>query len=407
MPAQGQFNLDNAELEPGEPLRLALLVQNLGTGTESYALTPTGMAAAWTTIRPAYITLFGGSNESVDIDVRAPRLATTTAGPLTLGVRIVPQGTPDEVVEAETTVHVAEIGDRRLTVLQPAIRARRRARFEVMIENLGNTQASCRMNLIEPTGRLTGRFDPPSVGVPSGGSTLTRLTVTTRRMHWDRQSHSIPFIAEAEQSSGGNAVSGSAVSGGATLVQASMVPDRLGARLIGAAVGVAALTAAWFGVVRPEIRRSAERAVNALPPVTAPVGPIGTGSTVPTGSAPVVDPSLVGEPFSSSLPSGAAATQVSKQSYTVPSGKHLSVKQFVIQNPAGDQGTASLAIGTNPFEYNLAALDGIDANQGFLDPLVLKAGDTITFSVTCAAVGRAGADTCSASATIIGRLVDN
>ncbi|MEI6497703.1 MAG: hypothetical protein WCO88_13640, partial [Actinomycetota bacterium] len=244
MPAQGQFNLDNAELEPGEPLRLALLVQNLGTGTESYALTPTGMAAAWTTIRPAYITLFGGSNESVDIDVRAPRLATTTAGPLTLGVRIVPQGTPDEVVEAETTVHVAEIGDRRLTVLQPAIRARRRARFEVMIENLGNTQASCRMNLIEPTGRLTGRFDPPSVGVPSGGSTLTRLTVTTRRMHWDRQSHSIPFIAEAEQSSGGNAVSGSAVSGGATLVQASMVPDRLGARLIGAAVGVAALTAA-------------------------------------------------------------------------------------------------------------------------------------------------------------------
>ena len=53
MPAQGQFNLDNAELEPGEPLRLALLVQNLGTGTESYALTPTGMAAAWTTIRPA------------------------------------------------------------------------------------------------------------------------------------------------------------------------------------------------------------------------------------------------------------------------------------------------------------------------------------------------------------------
>jgi hypothetical protein len=35
----------------------------------------------------------------------------------------------------------------------------------------------------------------------------------------------------------------------------------------------------------------------------------------------------------------------------------------------------------------------------------LNGGDAITFEVTCGAIGRAGAETCSPSATVIGRLI--
>lgn len=402
MPVQGRFNISEAAVEPGSRLVVALLVTNLGNTTESFVLAPTGMAAGWTNIRPAYITLFGGSSESVDVEVLAPRLPSTTAGPTALGVRIVPQADPDDVVTTEMTLHVAATHDRRLTVLQPAVRSRRRATFEVMIENLGNAQASCRMHLAEPTSRLDGDFDPPAVGVEPGGSSLVRVKVRARRNQWERRSRSIPFAIEADQQ--GIAT----VSADATFVQAPVLPERLWTRLAGVVAVGAVLAGLWFGVITPEIRRAAERAVADLPAPSITVAP-GPGpeasvpaiTVVPT-IAPVGD---LGEPFSSSLPSGAKVSEQSTQTYTVPEGSALLVTQFIVQNPFGDEGSAVLRLGTIPFEYDLANLDGVDANQGFVDPVQLNPGDTITFVVTCAAIGRAGAETCSPSATVIGRML--
>jgi hypothetical protein len=54
-------------------------------------------------------------------------------------------------------------------------------------------------------------------------------------------------------------------------------------------------------------------------------------------------------------------------------------------------------------EYDLVNLDGIDANQGFLEPLELGGGATITFEVSCGAVGRTGATACSSSARVASR----
>jgi hypothetical protein len=405
VPVQGRFNISEAAVEPGSRLVVALLVTNLGTTTESFVLAPTGMAAGWTSIRPAYITLFGGSSESVDVEVLAPRLPSTTAGPTALGVRIVPQTDPDDVVTTEMTLHVAPTTDRRITVLQPAVRSRRRATFEVVIENLGNAQASCRMHLSEPTSRLDGDFEPPAVGVEPGGSSLVRVKVRARRIQWERRSRSIPFAIEVDQQGTPT------VSADAMFVQAPILPERLWARLAGAAVFGGALAGLWFGVVTPEIQRAAERAVADLPApaVTAAPGPDTPGPDTP-GPDATVAPTIVptgdlGEPFSSSLPSGASVSEQSTQTYTVPQGSVLLVTQFIVQNPFGDEGSAVLRLGTIPFEYDLANLDGIDANQGFVDPVQLNAGDTITFVVTCAAIGRAGAETCSPSAAVIGRML--
>ncbi len=400
MPVQGRFNISEAAVEPGSRLVVALLVTNLGNTTESFVLAPTGMAAGWTNIRPAYITLFGGSSESVDVEVLAPRLPSTTAGPTALGVRIVPQTDPDDVVTTEMTLHVAATHDRRLTVLQPAVRSRRRATFEVMIENLGNAQASCRMHLAEPTSRLDGDFDPPAVGVEPGGSSLVRVKVRARRNQWERRSRSIPFAIEADQQGTPTA------SADATFVQAPVLPERLWTRLAGVVAVGALLAGLWFGVITPEIRRAAERAVADLPAPSITAAP-GPEASVPAITvAPTIAPTGdLGEPFSSSLPSGAKVSEQSTQTYTVPQGSALLVTQFIVQNPFGDEGSAVLRLGTIPFEYDLANLDGVDANQGFVDPVQLNPGDTITFVVTCAAIGRAGAETCSPSATVIGRML--
>jgi hypothetical protein len=403
---QGWFATNDAQIEPGVAGRLALTITNLGSSTESYALSPTGLAAGFSTIRPAYVTLFGGSEETVEVEVSAPRLPSTTAGPTALGVRIVPQNSPDDVAHVELTLHVASTFDRRLQMLQPAIRSRRRATFEMMIENHGNTQASCRMHLIDPSGRLDGDFDPPAAGVEPGGTTLVRLKLRTTKLQWERRSRAIPFRVEADQQGAPTAETT------ASFIQAPLVPERLWARLAALVLLAAALAGTWIGVVRPAIDDAAERAV-ADSELAAPATTVVTQTTLPSDSSlgpdetvPGVDagPEVVGEPFSVGLPGGAGLNETSTQSYTAPEGSAFAITDFFVQNPFGDQGSARLQVGTVSFEWDLVNLDGIDATKQFVTPMVVLPGEQVVFEVTCAEIGRQGAASCSATAVVNGRL---
>jgi len=188
MAAQAWFSRNDVEVVPGTSAVFQLTIVNLGDTTETFSLTPVGLAAGWTTIRPGSVTLFGGSQEVVDVEVQPPLLPSTTAGPTALTVRIVPQSDPDDVGSSETTLQVGPTYTRRLHMLQPALRARRTAVYEMMLENQGNTQASCRLHLLDPTGRIDGDFDPPAAGVEPGASSLIRLKVHANRLQWERRS---------------------------------------------------------------------------------------------------------------------------------------------------------------------------------------------------------------------------
>lgn len=401
MTVQAWFSSNDADVEPGTSVILSLTVTNLGNATDSFALNPVGLAAAWSTIRPAYITLFGGSQETVSIEVSAPRLPSTTAGPTALGVRVVPQTDPDEVETAEITLHVASTYDRRINMLQPAIRSRRRAVYELMVDNAGNSQASCRMHLIDPTGRLDGDFDPPAVGIEPGGSSLVRLKLKATKFQWERRSRAVPFRVEADQQGAPTAEAT------ASFIQAPMVPERLWSRLLGVAAIGALVAGAWFGVVKPAIDDAAADAVAELEPVQ--VVPTTIDASAPVTTAAPVDVPAVdeGEPFSAQLTSGAAPGTSSSRDLGVPSGKVLLVDQLVVRNPYSDEGTASLRVGSVPFEFDLVNLQaGIDWNQALLSPIRVLTGESIVFEVNCAVIGQQGGTGCNPTATVVGRLVD-
>ncbi|HVE19060.1 MAG TPA: hypothetical protein VNB52_08245, partial [Ilumatobacteraceae bacterium] len=199
MAAQAWFSRSDIEVVPGTSAVFQLTIVNLGDTTETFSLAPVGLAAGWTTIRPGSVTLFGGSQEVVDVEVQPPLLPSTTSGPTALTVRIVPQNDPDDVGSSETTLQVGPTFTRRLHMLQPALRARRTAVYEMMLENQGNTQASCRLHLLDPTGRVDGDFDPPAAGVEPGASSLIRLKVHANRLQWERRSRTVQFTIDADQ----------------------------------------------------------------------------------------------------------------------------------------------------------------------------------------------------------------
>jgi hypothetical protein len=266
-----------------------------------------------------------------------------------------------------------------------------------MVDNAGNTQASCRMHLIDPTGRLDGDFDPPAVGIEPGGSSLVRLKLRSVRRQWERRSRAVPFKVEADQQGAPTAEAT------ASFIQAPMLPERLWSRVFGLLVVAALAGGLWFGVIDPAIDDAAEDAVAGIEPVT--VVPTTVSDDVvdaPSTTTVVVEqPAEVddGDPITVPLPAGTP--------YTVPAGQALLIDQAIVRNPYGDEGTATLNLGNVAFPFDLVDLQqGLDWAPDFTTPIRLESGEQAIFDVTCTANGQPGAVECATQAVVVGRLVD-
>src|SRR4029079_18322146 len=181
MAVQAWFVQEDTTVRPGTSTSLSVVVENVGDRTETYTIIPAGLSAAWTTVTRPNVTLFGGSRDVIEVTVRPPAIPSMTSGPTAVAVRVLPQSDPDESTVSETIITVSPFDDRRITMLQPLQRGRRRATYEFPVDNHGNNLASCRLHLVDASGRVDGSFDPPAVGVAPGASSLVRLRLRARR----------------------------------------------------------------------------------------------------------------------------------------------------------------------------------------------------------------------------------
>ncbi len=407
MSVQVWFGEDELPVQPGVSTSLSLAVENVGDRTESYTVIPAGLTAAWTTVTRPNITLFGGSRDVVEVVVRPPAIHSTTAGPTTLAIRVIPQGDPDEAVVAETIVAVQPFDDRRITTLQPVQRARRRATFEFMVENHGNNLASCRLHLVDASNRVDGSFDPPAVGVTPGSASLVRLRMRANRAFFRRAERQLDFEIEATEPEHEPAT------GRATLIQPPTVSARSVGKALAVGLAVAAVIAAWFGVVRPELRDAAERAVDER---IAELDP-DTEATVVTTTVPADEPAEeaiatpivaadAGEPAAYRIAVDVGITQERSESISVPPDSEFRLTDVVLQNPNGDFGTAQLLRnGDILYQWDLGSMNTANEFQPRVSPLPFAPGDNIVLSVACDALGQTTGTTCQIAALIGGVLV--
>ena len=418
MSVQVWFAPDEITVRPGESASLALSVENVGASTESFAVIPAGLAAAWTTVTRTNVTLFGGSRDVVEVVVRPPAIHTTSAGPTTIAVRVIPQLDPDETVVAETLITVDAFDDRRITVLQPLQRVRRRARYEFLVENHGNNLANCRLHLVDPAGRVDGQFDPPAVGVAPGASSLVQLRARATRGGFRPSDRQLDFEIEATEPEH------TAARGRATLVQTPTIPSRALARLAGAALVAGAAVLAWFGVVRPELRNAADRAVDdriaelaeagQLPTGTVPDSPVSPVTTPPTGTgapASTVPSQIVVGPAPVTyadyrIDVDAPIDQERRGSTVVPAGVEFNLTDVVLQNPHGDLGLATLLRDDAVlYEWDLGQMNSANEFQPRISPLSFQPGENLVLRVDCEASGRTDGTGCEVSVLLTGTLI--
>ena len=417
MAVRAWFEQSEASIRPGESQRLLLTIENLDESTESLTILPTGPITAWTTVDRPTVTLFGQTHDTVEVLVRPPAAHTTSAGATTLTVKVVPPGDPDDTVVAETTLLIQAFDDRRVSLLQPLQRARRRAVFEFMVENHGNTLASCRLHLVDPSSRVDGSFDPPAVGVPPGASSLVRLKVHATSARFRRRDRQLDFEIEATQSDHQPATAR------ASLVQPPTIPPRLISQGLLLAAVVASAAGAWFGVVRPELRDAARDAVDDRITELGTTGPtdIPVDGPVPDATATVeADPAAPDDTstdrsatpgdgtreFAVRLPLQISIGGTNSDSAAVPAGSRLLLTDIVLQNPGADLGTAALLRNSELlYEWDLGAMSAANEFQPRITPLAFAAGDEVVFRATCEGTTSATAAGCDVAVLLAGRLV--
>jgi len=393
---QAWFAHDEVEAVPGSTLTLPLTIHNLGDATESYTVLPAGLAAGWTTVSRGNLTLFGGSLEVVEIEVSPPELPTTTAGPTAIAIRIIPAGDADDALVAETTVTIAPFDDCRIVPLQPIQRARHRATYEFMVENHGNTVASCRLHLIDPTDRVDGDFDPPAVGVAPGAASLVRLKARGRRGLFRRATRTLEFDVEAGRQGY------PPVTESMALVQSPTIPAGTIARVAAVVALLAGLAAAWFGLVKPTIEDTvadqiaAESAVAPDPAVTTTVPADATDPDDGTDADVTTTPSFF------RLAVAAPLTQTADQSTTMADGELFDMTDVRIENPFDDRGVATLLVnGEQVFIWSLENVRGSQFEPS-ITPIRLQPGDIVAFSVRCDEIGDATRGTCTNAVNVGG-----
>jgi hypothetical protein len=404
--AQAWFPQDEVSVVPGAPTSLMLTIENVGDHTDSFTIIPAGLTAPWTTITRSNVTLFGGSQDMIEVLIRPPAIYSTTAGPTPIAVRVISQTDPDDSIVAEIIAEVSSFDDRRVTTLQPVRRARRRATFEFMVENHGNNLANCRLHLVDRTNRLDGTFDPPAVGVAPGSTSLVRLNAKVRGGLFRRSERQLDFEIEATEPDHEPA------SALATLIQSPTVSGHFVARALATAAVVAAVVAAWFGVVRPELRDAAERAVDEriseldAAPTTTLLEPSVTVPTLvdePT-EAPTNEPA--GEPVSYRIAVDVGVNQERSESVTVPPDSQFQMTDLVLQNPNGDLGAAQLLRnGEILYQFDLGSMSSANEFQPRISPIPFAPSDNIVFAVQCDVVGQPSGTGCDIAVLLGGVLV--
>lgn len=393
MPAVGRLSLSEVVVSPGDDEVVGLTVRNVGSQPASFSIVTSGFVQGWTIIDPPVLTLPPGGEEQATVSLRPPRRWSVPAGASPLTIRIVSHDVPDEVAIVEGTVTVLAFDDRRLSLAQTVQRAKRRAEFDLVLENLGNARASCRVSLTDAAARLEATFSPPSIGVDPGESSVTRMELGSRRRRWRSGPRALPFEVSATQE--GHTI----VAASGTLLQTPMIDGRSFGRAFVALALAGALAAAWFGVLRPEIDDAAQRAAAELAASTTTV------ATSPTSEPPSFSASAEGTPFDTRLAVEAPLGGQSVTSYTVPEGRRLEVTDVLWQNPNGDSGRLELLRNSSSL-YRIALENLTDYANALVTPYAFGAGERVNVQLSCTAIGDPNASDCAVAVTITGRLID-
>jgi hypothetical protein len=406
---------------PGEEATITLTVRNDSDIVEAYEFEVLGECAPWTTVEPARLSLYPGTNENVTVLLRPPRSPDVPAGEKPLGVRVLPVERPATGTVSESTVVVAPFSVTDPELIPKRRRGWRSARYSVTLKNLGNTPVTASLSAADTEQQL--RFSQPEQvpEIEPGETEPTRLRARARKLIWFGKPVTRTFRVDLDpvpvQPVDPDVPERHNLDG--EFVQLPLLPRWLLALL----AALLALVLLWFMLVRPAITSAAtqaadDKAQQIAQAASASRQPAGGGDQQPSSQPPAGggDTSAAAPPPSGTGLQSSATIQVrvnaggsGTSSYVVPAGKIFRITDILLANPQGDEGLLTIVFG--PQTITRIALETF-RNQDYhwVTPIDVPAAGTVDATVTCAKPGTPAsgvpAPNCLELLNVSGELVD-
>ncbi|WP_405059626.1 hypothetical protein OG474_43810 [Kribbella sp. NBC_01505] len=432
MAATMTLSTDSVALEPGETGGCEVTVTNTGSLVDQFSISLVGELDAWVTVEPPTLNLMPATSGTVAVTFAPPRSPELLAGRRPFGVRASSREDPGTSVVEEGVVEVAPFQEIVAELVPAKRRVRRRAKFKLAVDNLGNSEVEVGISLRDPDDGLRLLAVQSSIITAPGTATIVKLQAAPHRRFWRGEPKLLPF--EVLTSPAGE----EPIQTGGLVQQEQLLPKWLLPALAAAVVLVVALVASWFALLKPavesvateqaqqQVARAESAAVKASgaadkASVAATVAEQAAGvSSAPTPGGVNLTVAPSGTP-SAAKPGAATPTgptplsfRVASQSkkvtdgsfadftYKAPPKKKIQIADLVLQNPRGDSGILRISIGKDiKLEIGLANFRDLDYH--YLEPLFAAEGQPVVVSVNCTAPG-AGSDQCTPSVSFSGQL---
>lgn len=417
----------SAAILPGEAATFTLTVANDSLLVESYALSPVGSVAGWTSVEPDRLTIYPGTSETAVITVAPPRTSEALPGRVAVGVRVLPTEQPEFAASAEAEVELLPFAEVDAELVPRIARGRGRRRVRLAVDNRGNVPlaasiagtSSDALSITTPT---------PDVQVDPGHALFVDVDLHPRKRVWRGADVNHPFTLTVVPM-GDGAPEPRTLDGSYT--QLRVFPRWLWKALLALLLLLLALIALWFLVLKPAIEATAKEAIE---------GPVADATKKADAAAQQADQAAqsaneakeaVGQPTEPVEPvaPGPAVTSVNvdlrlqvtdapgggpgeSERYGIPEGATLRITDLVIQNPTGGFGELTLENREVVAPMLTTGLENFrDLDFHFVTPIQVVGDDQLFAKLVCSQPGAApvggGAapTTCSASVLVSGVLL--
>jgi hypothetical protein len=395
------------DVDPGGVATCTVTVRNTGTVVDELVFSVLGPAGEWADIQPPSLSLFPGAEGTATVRFRPPRDATTRSGRIPFGLRVASREDPTGSVVEEGAITVSSYGAITAELMPRTARGRRGARYEIAVDNRGNSERTIRLTATDPAEALRFAFDPPEIVVPPGSASFVRLRVRSRNSFMRGQPKTMPFsVAVEPEGDAPIALEG-------TFLQEAALPRWL----LPALLVLGALALIWFFLLKPEIKsqardavaqpiaaankkadtanQAAKAAASKADTAAAAAGGKAPTPTAPTPTTPTKKPTKTTAPVSAANALGSpllgriATNCPPTCGGQVKAGpkQTLSVTDLIMQNPEGDSGVLTISFRNTP--QLIFRLDNFrDYDYHFIASPTLRPGEAMTVTVECQNKGK-------------------
>lgn len=387
------------QVVPGAVATLPVTVRNTGTVVDQFTIEVLGEAAAWATVEPPTLSLFPGTEGQTVVSFAPPRVASVPAGTIVFGIRAASHEDPSGSTVEEGNLTVAAFADTFAELLPRTSAGSRAATHNLALDNRGNAAVNATVAGTDPDNLLNIEVRPPGLVVDPGTAAFASVRVSPRKRFWRGQPKTRPFKLQVETPGGTPIV----LDG--TMLQQPVLPGWLGKALLACLALLLIAALLWFALLQPAIKSTAQQALADAGYTPHPSGAVVTPApSAAATSTPVPSPTLGPSPSSSLGPSpsssplspfagtpvGGRLTANGKTNSTgaIPAGKVLYVTDLFFENPNGLSGPAQLSRkGLVIADLHLENYRDLDYH--FITPIVIEAGDALTFTASCTTNGLA------------------